>query len=62
MTEFKSLYSEYQNEFEKVLVKFCNSLDCKPEILRESLKYSLTIGGKRIRPVLMLACGDVLGV
>lgn len=62
MTEFNTAYSEYQSQFEKVLNDFLNSIKCKPDILSESLKYSLTIGGKRIRPVLMLACADLLGL
>lgn len=62
MTDFKTAYSKYQTKFEKVLGKFINCLNCKPDILAESLKYSLTIGGKRIRPVLMLACSDLLGL
>lgn len=62
MTDFNSKYSEYQKVFEEVLSDFCFKLDCKPELLAESLKYSLQLGGKRIRPVLMLAVGDLLGV
>lgn len=62
MTAFKTAYSEYQIQFERVLDKFINGLNCKPDILAESLKYSLTIGGKRIRPVLMLACSNLLGL
>ena len=62
MTDFNEKYSEYQQVFEGALNKFCNGLDCKPDVLCESLKYSLQLCGKRIRPVLMLAVGDLLGV
>ncbi len=62
MTDYKEKYSEYQNVFEEVLNRFCDNLDCKPQILNDSLKYSLQLGGKRIRPVLMLAAGDLLGL
>lgn len=62
MTDFNSKYSEYQKIFEEVLNDFCIKLDCKPQILADSLKYSLQLGGKRIRPVLMLAVGELLGV
>lgn len=41
---------------------FCAGLDCKPEILNDSLIYSLRLGGKRIRPVLMFAVGKLLGL
>lgn len=62
MTAFDEKYSEYREIFENSLNKFYKNLDCKPQILSESLKYSLQIGGKRIRPVLMFAIGDILGV
>ena len=33
-----------------------------PQHLRASMRYSLLAGGKRVRPVLLLASGDMLGV
>jgi geranylgeranyl pyrophosphate synthase len=33
----------------------------RPEQLREAIRYSLLTGGKRIRPVLVLAAGDLVG-
>lgn len=62
MTEFRQKYEEYRAEAEELVQNFCGDLDCEPDILRESLKYSLLSGGKRLRPVLMLAAADVLGV
>lgn len=59
---FYDRYSEYKSAFEEVLSGFCNKLTCEPRILYESMVYSLNIGGKRLRPVLMLAVGDMLGV
>ena len=32
-----------------------------PQLLRESMRYSLLAGGKRVRPVLLLAACDMLG-
>lgn len=61
MTSFKDKYSEYLSVFESSLEKFYKQLDCSPKILSDSLKYSLRIGGKRIRPVLMLSVGEMLG-
>ena len=58
---FDSQYKKYLAVFEERLEKFCNSLDCKPDILRDSLVYSLKLGGKRVRPVLMLAVADMIG-
>ena len=62
MTDFNGKYEEYLGEFNAALNVFCESLKCRPEILSDSMKYSLTLGGKRIRPVLMLAAGDLLGM
>lgn len=60
--EYDVKYKFYLDEFEKTLTEFCNNIDCRPDILRESLKYSLMLGGKRLRPVLMLATADLLGL
>lgn len=53
---------KYAEEFNSVLRKFIDGINCKPQILADSLKYSLEIGGKRIRPSMMIAAGDLLGV
>lgn len=62
MADFRQKYEEYRATVEKLLQDFCGELDCEPEILRESLKYSLLSGGKRLRSVMVLASADVLGV
>ena len=62
MTDFDIKYGQYQKIFEDYLANFCKQLRCEPEILKESMLYSLNLGGKRIRPVLMLAFADLLGL
>lgn len=62
MIDYKNKYNEYLSGFEAVLNNFCNNLKCKPERFNESLKYSLLLGGKRIRPVLIYAVGELLNV
>ena len=62
MTEFDIKYTEYQNIFDNYLSSFCDRVLCKPQILSDSLLYSLKIGGKRVRPVLMLAFADLLKI
>ncbi|MDE5721211.1 MAG: polyprenyl synthetase family protein [Clostridia bacterium] len=62
MTDYKECYSKYKEEFENVLNAFLSKLKCSPEKFEESLKYSLQLGGKRLRPVLMFSVGDILGV
>ena len=62
MYSFKEKYSEYLSLFEKRLDEFFTRLKCKPQVLDDSLKYTLESGGKRIRAVLTLAVADMLGV
>lgn len=62
MTDFSRCYQNYVSEFETYLQKYLDTLHTDPAILGESIAYSLTAGGKRIRPVLALACADVVGL
>ncbi len=62
MTAYQEKYDKYLNDFEKALDDFCDGLNCKPDKLAESLKYSLKSGGKRLRPILMMSVGELLGV
>ena len=48
-------YDEYRRMTEQALVPMLESLGEIPEKLLEAMKYSLEAGGKRIRPVLLLA-------
>jgi geranylgeranyl diphosphate synthase type II len=59
---FHTQYEKYLSEFEEYLQKYCASFTTRPNVLADSMKYSLQSGGKRIRPVLALATADVLGV
>ncbi len=59
---FQEKYENYLKEFENYLKIYCEGLDCRPKVLADSLKYSLNLGGKRIRPVLMFAVGEFLGI
>lgn len=62
MIDFDGKYSEYQEYFNRQLKNYCDELTTEPKLLGESMKYSLMLGGKRIRPVIMYAVADVLGV
>jgi len=62
LLSFRERYETYLGEFNTALNDFCGKIDCRPQILSDSLRYSLTLGGKRIRPVLMLATADLLGI
>ena len=62
MNDFNLCYQKYLDEFESYLNAYVQKLKTNPTILGESMAYSLQGGGKRIRPVLMLACADVLSI
>jgi len=60
---YNEQFNLYLTRFEAKLNSFLNSLDkTTPNIIRESITYSLLNGGKRIRPVLCYATADALGV
>ena len=52
---FKEELKKYQNEVEKELEKYIKKESCPERILNESIEYSLMAGGKRLRPILVLA-------
>ena len=53
--EFKEKLKEYQETVNKELEKYIKSKDCYEKILNESMEYSLMAGGKRLRPILVIA-------
>ncbi|MDE6411819.1 MAG: polyprenyl synthetase family protein [Clostridia bacterium] len=61
MSDFLQKYKIYEGEFERALVKYCAEMNYQPSILTESMRYSLLLGGKRIRPVLFLSTLDAYG-
>ena len=44
-----------RSEIEKELAKYIRKDDCPEKVLNESIEYSLMAGGKRLRPILVLA-------
>lgn len=54
-------YDDYKKMVDEHLLDFLPNIDNKSISLYESMKYSLTAGGKRIRPVLLLAACDFAG-
>ena len=53
--DFKQELKKYQLKIEEELKKYIKKEDCPEKKLNESMEYSLIAGGKRIRPVLVLA-------
>jgi len=52
----------YQARIESVLERVLPSTEIVPMRLHEAMRYSVLNGGKRIRPLLVYATGDALGV
>ncbi len=53
--DFKEELKKYQNEIEEELQKYIRKDACPERVLNESIEYSLMAGGKRLRPILILA-------
>lgn len=61
MTDFQDKFKEFGDAFERSLAEYLASVSFKPQVLDESFRYSLLVGGKRVRPVLMFAGAQMLG-
>lgn len=61
MSGYSSVYEKYQNMINDYLLDFLPRIDEKSEILYESIRYSLEAGGKRLRPILLLAACEFAG-
>lgn len=54
-------FKQYKELVEKHLLDFLPEIDHKSITVYDAMKYSLTAGGKRLRPVLLLAACDFAG-
>ena len=54
-------FDEYRTLFEDHLMDFIPDIDQKSITLYDSMRYSLNAGGKRIRPVLLMAACEFCG-
>lgn len=59
MNDFE--YDDYKHLIEEHLTDFIPDVDQKSITLYDSMRYSVTAGGKRIRPVLLMAACDFCG-
>lgn len=57
----KTLFQERMAHYSAQVEQFINSIPWLKNRLDESMSYSLTGGGKRIRPVLVLAAAETVG-
>ena len=53
--EFKEKLKQYQHIVNKELLKYIVKDECPEKLLNESTEYSLMAGGKRLRPILVIA-------
>lgn len=56
--KYEGLKAYFNGELDKVI----DDISTVPQVLGDSMKYSLKLGGKRIRPVLMYSVGEILNV
>ena len=53
--DFKETLKKYQQQIDQELDKYVKKTKCPEEFLNQSMAYSLMAGGKRLRPILILA-------
>lgn len=59
MESFDKTYNAYQSQVEAGLVNLLPSPDEAPAAIHEAMQYCLSAGGKRLRPVLLMAAADL---
>ena len=59
--QFRSSYDRYRRQVESGLDTLLPAPATRPARLHEAMHYSLKAGGKRLRPILLLAAADWLG-
>ena len=58
----KAAYKKYKDLVEEHILDFLPEIDPISKDLYSAMKYSLLTGGKRIRPVLVMAACDMFGI
>lgn len=58
----KEKLSDYRDRVESGIDRLLPAIDTRPARLHEAMRYSLEAGGKRIRPVLLLASADLFPI
>src|SRR5512147_3119034 len=61
MSDFSSWVSTHQSRFEDVLKRLLPQADSTPQRLHAAMRYSTLDGGKRVRPLLAYAAGELAG-
>jgi len=61
MTAFAQWMKTVQEDMERALAAFLPSIDETPARLHEAMRYATLDGGKRVRPLLVFAAGELFG-
>ena len=59
---FQSWVASHQVRFENVLRELLPRAEVAPQRLHEAMRYAVLNGGKRVRPLLVFAAGEMAGV
>lgn len=62
MAELSTRLQYYQKRIENVLDDVLPAAEINPDHLHQAMRYSVLDGGKRIRPLLVYATGEALGI
>lgn len=63
ISSYQQKYNDYLNNFEKYVKKVLESLDHDaPKLLTDAMRYAISDGGKRVRPLLCIATADMFGI
>ena len=57
--KFKEELEEYQNKINEELEKYLRKYNCPEKVLNDAMEYSLMAGGKRLRPILVMATFEI---
>jgi farnesyl diphosphate synthase len=61
MSDFSAWASAHQSRFEETLKRLLPQPDIMPQRLHAAMRYSVLDGGKRVRPLLAFAAGELAG-
>ena len=61
MNKFDAYLKERAKLVEKNLSKYISKINNSPKILTDAMDYSLQAGGKRVRPILLMAAAEAFG-
>ncbi len=61
MTDFETYQKQRAKLIEKHLARYIAKIKNAPKILTDAMNYSLQAGGKRVRPILVMATAEVFG-